>query len=109
MDYIVYLLKNTVSNYTYVGITNNPERRIRMHNGEIRGGAKYTTINKGNGNWIYYGCIIGLDKHTALSIEKKIHNQRGRGKGKSSLEKRIHIINTILDIPLYENIEFIIF
>jgi predicted GIY-YIG superfamily endonuclease len=109
MDYIVYLLKNTNTNHTYVGITNNPERRIRMHNGEIKGGARYTRMNKGNGNWVYYGCIIGLDKHTALSIEKKIHNQRGRGKGKSTLEKRMSTIHTILQVPLYENIEFIFF
>ena len=42
-----YVLKNTKgnskSNAVYVGYTNRPDRRIRQHNGEISGGAKYTT------------------------------------------------------------------
>lgn len=42
-EYICYVLasrKNPDS--TYVGITNNFKRRLRQHNGEITGGAKYT-------------------------------------------------------------------
>ena len=38
-NYILYLLINTHNNYTYLGITNNSERRIRQHNGEIKNGA----------------------------------------------------------------------
>ena len=38
-DYIVYLLYNTCNNKTYLGITNNSRRRLRQHNGEIKGGA----------------------------------------------------------------------
>ena len=37
----VYLIFN--ENYTYIGATNNLKQRIRKHNGEIKGGAKYTT------------------------------------------------------------------
>lgn len=40
--YIVYLLYSPSSNRTYTGCTNNLQRRIRQHNGEISGGAKYT-------------------------------------------------------------------
>ena len=35
--YYVYLLKSTVSNRTYVGYTVNIKRRLRQHNGEIKG------------------------------------------------------------------------
>ena len=42
-DYIVYLLINTCCNNTYIGMTNNKIRRLRQHNGELVGGAKYTT------------------------------------------------------------------
>ena len=49
LDYYVYLLINNVHNRTYLGITNNLKRRIRQHNCEIKGGAKYTSRNLCNG------------------------------------------------------------
>jgi putative endonuclease len=105
-DYIVYLLINKINNCTYVGITNNPERRIRQHNGIIKGGAKYTNIKKGFGIWEYYGFILDLDKHTALSIEKKIHIYSRKTKGKTFLEKRLNCINNIL--LQYDKIYFVL-
>ena len=94
MDYIIYLLVNSDNNCTYVGITNNPERRIRQHNGIIKGGAKYTTRNKGK--WDYYALILGCEKIEALSIEKKIHILSKKTKGSSPLERRIICINNLL-------------
>lgn len=96
MDYIVYLLINTSNPNTYVGITNNPEKRIKKHNGILSGGAKYTKMKKGNGSWIYYGFILDLDKRTALSIEKKIHLQTKKTNGNTPLEKRLNCIKNIL-------------
>ena len=96
MDYIIYLLTNSENNCTYVGITNNPERRLRQHNGEIKGGAKYTSFKKGNGKWEFYGFILGVDKHEALSIEKKIHIHSKKFSGISPLEKRLNCINNLL-------------
>lgn len=104
-EYFLYLLVNSTNNYTYVGITNNMDRRLRMHNGEIKGGAKYTTMNKKNGMWELFGFIHGLDKSLALSIEKKIHiasknNYKIYGtkiNGKTSLDKRINCINFIIE------------
>ena len=63
MNYNVYLLKNTNNNRTYLGITNNLERRLRQHNNEIKGGAKYTHNFKGNGMWYYYRYICNLTKN----------------------------------------------
>ena len=104
-DYIVYLLINSLNNCTYVGITNNPENRLRKHNGEISGGAKYTKMKKGSGNWEYYGFILNLDKHTALSIEKKVHIYSKRTYGLTPLEKRINCIENIL--KNYNHLSFI--
>lgn len=92
MDYIIYLIVN--NNCTYVGITNNPERRIRQHNGIIKGGAKYTTRKKGT--WEYYAFILGCEKSEALSIEKKIHIHSRKTFGSTPLEKRINCIQCIL-------------
>jgi len=103
-NFIVYLLINTNNNCTYIGCTNNSIRRLRQHNGELVGGAKYTKMKKGDGEWKYYGHILDLDKHTALSIEKKIQKRTKKASGKTPLERRINCINKLLEG--YENIKF---
>lgn len=42
--WLVYLLK-CANNSLYCGITNDLSRRLRQHNGDIKGGAKYTRAN----------------------------------------------------------------
>ena len=48
-----YIIEN--NGYTYVGVSNDVKKRLRAHNCEIKGGAKYTT-SKGSG-WKHI-CII---------------------------------------------------
>lgn len=98
-DYYVYLLKHEKLNRTYVGITNNLKRRLRQHNGEIKGGAHLTTSCLKYGKWVIYGYIEGLSKCEALSREKIIHNmsKKRRGKGRTPLEKRLYIIEEVND------------
>ena len=99
-NYIVYLLTNTHNKKTYLGITNNPERRLRQHNDEIIGGAKYTHNLKGEGMWEYYLQIENLNKNESLSLERKIKNKRKKSKGNTPLEKRMNvIIPTLLEFP----------
>lgn len=38
----VYVLVSTVRAVTYVGCTNDVARRVRQHNGELAGGARFT-------------------------------------------------------------------
>ena len=102
-EYVVYLLKNTDSNRTYVGITNNSTRRLRQHNGVLVGGAKYTTAFKKDGMWVYHLHITGLTKKEALSLERTIKNKRKRSKGKTSLEKRMYVINELMQLPKYKD------
>jgi predicted GIY-YIG superfamily endonuclease len=109
-NYIIYLLYNTKSTCTYVGITNNPNRRIRQHNGDLVGGAKYTKLKKGEGEWKYFGWIEPkkdnekndkedyiLEKRAALSLEKKIQIHSRKTKGKTPIERRINTINKLLE------------
>ena len=91
-NYIVYLLKNTHTKYTYLGITNNSARRIRQHNGEIKGGAKYTRAMKQDGTWIYHLKISNLTKSESLSMERTAKNLRNKSKGKTPLEKRLDVL-----------------
>ena len=94
-NYVIYVLINTLHKKTYIGITNKPERRIRQHNGELVGGAKYTTSNKGEGQWKFYGFIRNVNKSTALSLEKKIKIKSKRLSG-SPIERRMKAIDTLL-------------
>ena len=96
MSYVVYVLINSVHNKTYVGITNNSVRRLRQHNGELVGGAKYTTMNKGLGDWSFYGFVRNLEKRPALSLEKRIKIKSRKQKG-TPIEKRIKAINELLE------------
>jgi predicted GIY-YIG superfamily endonuclease len=97
--YIVYLLVNTSNNnnYTYLGITNNSKRRLRQHNGIIKGGAKYTNAFKGDGEWIYYLKIKNLTKSEALSIERTAKNKRKNATGIKPIDKRLDVLLPILD------------
>tara|TARA_A100001015_G_scaffold274883_1_gene331640 strand:+ start:502 stop:816 length:315 start_codon:yes stop_codon:yes gene_type:complete len=92
MDYQLYLLINTKNQYTYLGITNNSTRRLRQHNGELKGGAKYTRMKKGEGKWEYYMKIEGLTKSQALSMERTTKNYRKFAKGSTPLDKRLDAI-----------------
>jgi predicted GIY-YIG superfamily endonuclease len=99
-NYVIYLLINTINNYTYIGITNNTDRRLRQHNGVLVGGAKYTHSQKGEGEWKFYGWIKGIGeniliKNRSLSLEKKIKIRSKKCKG-TPLEKRLTAINNIL-------------
>jgi predicted GIY-YIG superfamily endonuclease len=102
-DYCVYLLKHENLNRTYVGITNNLKRRLRQHNGEIKGGARSTTNCLRDGKWKIYGYIPKLSKCEALSREKIIHimSKKRKGKGKTSLDRRLDIIERINDYDFF--------
>jgi hypothetical protein len=64
--YFCYLLKNLHGNATYIGFTTNPGRRLRQHNGLIKGGAHRT--KRKAGNWqVYPMSIYGDQKRQSFS------------------------------------------
>ena len=56
-EWYFYIIKN--KNCTYAGVSPDPVQRLRKHNGEIKGGAKYTR----GGVWEPY-LILGDLLHT---------------------------------------------
>ncbi|MGB0189286.1 MAG: GIY-YIG nuclease family protein, partial [Aequoribacter sp.] len=44
-SWIVYIL-NCADGTLYTGVTTDVERRLRQHNGEIVGGARYTRVRR---------------------------------------------------------------
>lgn len=74
--YILRSENDDFINHTYNGYTNNLKRRIRQHNGVIKGGAK-STHNKGP--WSYYCIITGFANNIeALQMEWKLRTIIGR-------------------------------
>jgi predicted GIY-YIG superfamily endonuclease len=53
MTFYVYLIEN--SNRTYIGYTVDPIKRLRQHNSEIKGGARYTS--RSDGGWTF-ACLV---------------------------------------------------
>ena len=77
---------------TYVGITNNHERRIRQHNGEIVGGAKYTTRTKG-GVWKFVYLVSGFPNGSvAAQWEYRLHRRGKRLNKKCVVCNRVAIL-----------------
>ena len=73
--FVVYLIQN--ENKTYVGMSNNPIRRLRQHNQEIRGGAKYTCA-AGPG-WRHVLFVEGFDdKISAMQFEYAVKHEPPR-------------------------------
>ena len=82
---LVYILRNRQSNKVYVGWTVNPNRRIRQHNGLIKGGAKRTSVKAKQcerGQWYFGAHITGfVTRNQALSFEKYMQIRRNRKVG----------------------------
>jgi len=99
-----YILRNNNPsdiNRTYNGYTVNPRKRIRQHNQEIKGGAKYTKI-WGNKSWEFCAILKGFpDHHNALQCEWRIKHparKKIRPNRYNSPEGRIMGLHEILQL-----------
>jgi predicted GIY-YIG superfamily endonuclease len=91
--YLVYCLVSTGRKKTYVGCTNNFHRRLRQHNGEIKGGARYTR----GGTWKPLFHVTGLDHREALQLEWAMKKRRARGV--SGPEGRWKTLSKLMALP----------
>ena len=97
--YLCYILR--CENYTYNGCTNNFKRRIRQHNGEIKGGAKCTALR---GPWEHYCIITGFqDQREALQAEWRIKRVEGRRRPRKycGVEGRIKGLSAIFKLEQF--------
>jgi predicted GIY-YIG superfamily endonuclease len=91
-NWVFYIIYN--KNNSYAGVTPDPERRIKKHNQEIAGGAKYTKmVGKG---WKYICQVHGFKtKIDALKFEWAVkHCPPKKNKG---IYNRILKFQTILN------------
>ena len=92
MEWSCYIIENR--GYTYVGVSNDVEKRLRAHNGEIKGGAKYTT-GKGAG-WKHICLIHGFPtKIESMQFEWALKHILPRNAG--GIVNRIKKLNSLLN------------
>jgi len=105
--YICYCLERRggTGALTYVGCTNNFTRRLRQHNGEIKGGARCTTRACAAGAlWTPIHFAVGfIDKSQALSFEWwwKFKSRKLRGENKRKLA-----VEAVLALPKFQHIRY---
>jgi predicted GIY-YIG superfamily endonuclease len=73
--WFVYVLVSPAGR-TYVGVTTDVDRRLRQHNGEVRGGARSTRAGR---PW-QVGRVLGpvRTRGRALSVEYQVKQLDGR-------------------------------
>ena len=92
-DYNVYCLVSVHdSARTYVGCTNNLKRRLRQHNGEIVGGARFTRAHR---PWKHAWIVSGLQRRDALQLEWAVKHKRSAGAG---LKGRVKTLQRLLTL-----------
>lgn len=83
------------SKATYIGATVNPDRRLRQHNKEIKGGAKYT--GRGTG-WKRICCVTGFpDERAALQFEWKWKHLSRKKTAATPLQRRLQALEELLN------------
>lgn len=95
--YILRCIDEGHKNLTYNGSTNDIKKRLRQHNGIIKGGAKATRGKQ----WEIYALMTGFDNHVnCLSCEWRIKHVTGkRGKRPAKycgVKGRISGLNEVL-------------
>lgn len=91
-----YILKSVTRNKVYIGYTVNFERRLRQHNGEIKGGAKKTKIGR---PWKPICVINGFeDESRAMRFEFRLqHKHRRRRKNEDILSYTIDHLEYLIN------------
>ena len=91
-NWVFYIIHNRGA--TYAGVSPDPVRRLRQHNGEIVGGAKYTT-GKGPG-WEHICLVSGFqDKIQSMQFEWAVKHVAPRNAG--GVVNRIKKLYTVLN------------
>lgn len=111
MSYLCYMLTSTDRRRTYIGMTNNFPRRLRQHNGELVGGARYTS-RAGTQPWTPVATVHGFtDKIDALRFEwwwkhqppRNAHGTKARiAKLHALLQKPVWVRTPALEVKMYE-------
>lgn len=101
-NYILFSHERKYQGSSYVGYTNHPVRRIRQHNGELVGGAKFTT--RRDASWKFL-IIIGspnFNRISALSSEWHICHPNGARRRNPKFDAPHARINSLEKVICHE-------
>ena len=104
----VYAIESPSKQRSYVGATTNFKRRLRQHNSEITGGAKYTRSAQ---DWRYLYRVQGFENTEALKFEWWLkHSGKKTGKRKRfarasgrGVTGRILNLQRVLNMEIWKN------
>ncbi len=104
--YVCYALLSKGGKRTYVGVTNDPRRRLRQHRRELTGGARATA---GPWDWAYLLHVVGFerDKRRALSFEWHLKRASKRQKGRPAA-RRVAAARALLARPRWGGLRMIL-
>lgn len=97
---------------TYAGYTVSPARRLRQHNGGLKGGAKYTARFKPDWEFLIIVTSPQFTKHTGLSFEWSLHhptNRRARPRNYNGIDGRIRSLSLVFGNKKFRDFEYTIF
>ena len=107
-----YIVQNA-SKRTYVGSTNDLRRRLRQHNGLIKGGARSTA---GRGPWTYLLYIQvneeaqKMDHRWNLSLEWHLKRPNGRTRSQPrGVEGRLETLHKVFEKNKFKNNTYTVF
>ena len=86
----IYVLQHSLTGRSYVGISTDPTRRLRQHNGELTGGARCTTRMTPDWELIE----VSQSEYTrsdALRLERAVKKSRG-------VQKRIEALRRLTQL-----------
>ena len=88
--WIFYIIEN--NGKTYAGVSPNPTRRLRQHNKELVGGAKYTTAHAPG--WVHICLVHGFqNKIQAMQFEWAVKHEPPRKLG--GLQRRLEKLHIV--------------
>jgi predicted GIY-YIG superfamily endonuclease len=100
-NWSVYILDNPINRRTYIGVSIDPVRRLKQHNGSIQGGARYTRMHA-KGSWRIHTTVSGLLKKEAMSVEKTVKNTKSSTSSTSTtgamapVARRLEVLQSLI-------------
>ena len=90
-EWFFYIIQN--KQFTYAGVSPDPVKRLRKHNGELSGGAKYTA-SKGPG-WKHICIVSGFqNKIQSMQFEWAVKHAPPRNVG--GIKSRMKKLNDVM-------------